>query len=189
MFSTTGYDKASPAAIATDAGLTRTAIYSYYQSKVELYQAAFDSIRDDVLGSMVRRWIGAGGTFPVRIGAFLQTAVELHAHDPSIIRFMASAMVDGLRHPELRSQVLGHVEALRAFVHTEVADAQGRGELSGELDAREVADTLISAFWGLGWYAAFIGSADDLSAVARLTLGAMFEGRLKSSVGDPGPSN
>jgi len=154
VFAQRGYDRSTPAAVAHEAGVTRTALYHYFGSKADLYRAVLDDINiwvfdelfdldqiDDPVASMAR---------------VLRGSAERNAADPSYGRFLSTMLVDALRNPEFAPLAEAEVARTREFFAAALAAA---GPLDG---AEELVELLVAVQWGLGLYAAFMGDADEV---------------------------
>jgi AcrR family transcriptional regulator len=164
LFSELGYERTSLTEIAERAGLTRPAINYHFRSKESLYAALLDSTRDGVIVPGITDAARAN-TLPSRLAAFLEAAVQADSRDRSYARFIAASLLDAFRHPELRDRAQGQVDELRAFVQQALREAIRDGQVREDINVPAVTEMLIAVMWGMGLYAGFVGTHDQLEAV------------------------
>lgn len=164
LFSELGYEKTSMTEIADRAGLTRPAIKYYFDDKESLYTALFDSTRDTVVASGIRD-AAAADALSGRLSAFLEAAVRADSRDRSYARFIAASLLDAFRHPELRVRAQSQLDDVRAFVQQALRSAIEDGEIRADTDVPAVTEMLIAVLWGMGLYAGFVGTHDQLESV------------------------
>ncbi|WAL64323.1 TetR/AcrR family transcriptional regulator [Amycolatopsis cynarae] len=164
VFSERGFARTTFKEIAERAGVTRPAVNHYFHNKESLYRALFDSSRNVVIGSGAAEAMSAE-TLPARISAFLHTAAQIDSQDRSFARFMASSVLDGFRHPELRDSARSQLDDVRRFVDEALRAAVAAGEIRADLDIPAVTEMLIAVLWGMGLYAGFVGTHDQLESV------------------------
>jgi AcrR family transcriptional regulator len=164
VFAELGYEKCTFSEIAERAGVTRPAINHYFRGKKELYDAVFDAARADVVKSGVANALERGDLAD-RLTAFLETAAQLDSMDRSYARFISSSVLEGFRHPEVRAKALSQLEDVRGFVRQTLETAITRGEARADLDVPAVTEMLVAAMWGMGLYAGFVGTHDQLESV------------------------
>ena len=164
VFSELGYDKTTFKEIAARADLTRPAVNHYFATKKALYDAISESTRDTVVAEGVAN-AAAKETLPQRLSTFLKTASQVDSKDRSYARFITSSLIDGFRHPELRDQAYSQLDDLRQFVEQALRASIATGEIRADLDVAAVTEMLIAVMWGMGFYAGFVGTHDQLESV------------------------
>lgn len=164
VFSQHGYDGTTFQAVAVRADLTRPAINHYFSSKQALYREVVERTNELVVSSGIERARGET-TLIGRITAFIAVAVEADTNNPSTAAFLATAVLESQRHPELNHTGNGAVGASREFLTWAVNDAMECGELTPSVDASSLVETLLVVLCGLGFYAGFIGSYQQIEAV------------------------
>lgn len=164
VFSELGYDAATFQAIAVRADLTRPAINHYFASKRALYREVMAQTNAMVLEAGRQRAQGQH-TFLGRLAAFLATAMQADSVDRSAAGFLVTSILESQRHPELAGGENDALRASRAFVSWVISDAVERGELSTDSDRSALVEMLVAMLWGMGFYAGYIGSHEDLEAV------------------------
>lgn len=161
VFSEVGYDAATFQEIAIRADLTRPAINHYYPSKHSLYQHVVDETNAVVIAEGLQE-ANREETFAGRIRAFLDAAVRAKDYDRSAAAFLVTSVLESQRHPELSQHDNDSLHHTRNFAATAVRDGLANGELRADIDADAATEMLVAAFWGLGFYAGFVGDQDRL---------------------------
>lgn len=165
VFSELGYEAATLQAIADRAELTRPAINHYFSNKRLLYAEVLQRMTAVVVTEGAQRARNASPTLAARIGAFIDSAVQVDRDDSSAAAFMVTAVLDSRRHPELRQLAGDPLEGTRQFLSWAVDDAIASGELAADTDAEAVIEMLVALLWGLGFYAGFVGDHHQLERI------------------------
>ncbi|GHF43998.1 AcrR family transcriptional regulator [Amycolatopsis bartoniae] len=177
MFGELGYERTTFTEIAERAGYTRPAVNHYFPDKVSLYRALLESVRDTVITGSVEQAVEQQTLFG-RLSGFLESAVQVDSRDRTFARFIAVSVLDGFRHPQLREPTQRQVDEVRAFVRQALASAVEAGEVRADLDVPAVTEMLIAVMWGMGLYAGFLGSHEQLEDVveqfSRLVAGILW---------------
>ncbi|HEY2226056.1 TetR/AcrR family transcriptional regulator [Actinomycetospora sp.] len=174
VFAESGYEGATFAEIAARAGVTRPAVNHYFAGKPALYAAVFEATQDGVVTVGLARAAEAT-TSTERLGLFLETAAQADAGDRSFARFIAASLVDAFRHPELADHARRQIDDVRTFVRGTLETGMAAGEIRDDLELEPVTELLVAVMWGMGLYAGFVGTHDQLEAVV-----AQFERVLES---------
>lgn len=125
-----GYEGATVALIAREAGLTTGAIYAHYGGKAELLVDAIRSHRERALAALFPR--GGDATEP---DLLIALGRRLPARDPGEVALLVEALVASRRDREL-AVVLGAALSERESVMTDVlAGGQRAGRLSDDVSA------------------------------------------------------
>lgn len=176
VFSERGYDGATFQAIAVRADLTRPAINHYFSNKQELYRevvnqtnelvvtAGFEEARQE--NSLIRR-----------LETFVAVAMRANSENPSVSSFLVTNVLESQRHPELSTTENDAVRISREFLIWAVGDAVERGELGSDTDVNSVAETLLAVLCGVGFYAGYVRSFQEMQALTH-TLGQLLSGEL-----------
>lgn len=175
VFSEVGYDAATFQEIAARADLTRPAINHYYPSKHALYRHVVEQTNSAVIATCLEE-AAREETFHGRIRAFLEAAVQAQDYDRAAAAFLVSSVLEYQRHPELSREDSDSLELTRSFALSAVKEGIASGELRADLDGDSAAEMLVAAFWGIGFYAGFVGDQNRLAAVS-----AQFMALLRSS--------
>lgn len=164
VFSERGYDGATFQAIAMRADLTRPAINHYFASKRVLYAEVADRTNDLVLRAGMDRARNET-TLNARITAYITVAMEVDAQNPCTAAFLATAVLDSQRHPELSHDENDAVRMTREFLVWAVNDAVNSGELAPHVEVEALAEVLLLVLCGVGFYAGFVGSHQQVQNI------------------------
>lgn len=178
VFSERGYDGATFQAIAVRADLTRPAINHYFASKRVLYREVVDQTNELVVTAGIER-ARRETTLLRRLAAFITVAMEADEKNPSTAAFLATAVLESQRHPELGRSENDPVAGSRKFLIWAVHDAVERGELTAGIQVAPLAEALLLVLCGVGFYAGFVGSyremADIIAALRQLMAGTLWK--------------
>lgn len=164
MFSERGYDAATFQAIAVRADLTRPAINHYFANKQVLFAQVLEETTDVVVGASVER-ARAETTLTTRVAAFIEGAIGAERDNPASSAFLIAATLESQRRPELSRPDADSVSATRAFLTWAIEDGLQSGELDAETDAAALAEMLLAVLLGVGFYAGYVGSREELAPV------------------------
>ena len=142
VFAEYGYHGATIAEITRRAEVSTPVLYHHFGSKAGLFNAAIAEVSDLLAASWGRTIVGTGD-LRSKIGAMLDTAVEIHAADPELARFLLATRIEVTRTPELVA-----VSEYRGFT----AELFRSAALQSGLDAQRasaVAHVLAAFFAGL----------------------------------------
>jgi TetR/AcrR family transcriptional regulator, repressor for uid operon len=112
-----------------------------------------------------------------RMAAFIAVAMEADTQNPSTAAFLATAVLESQRHPELRRAENDSVRISREFLAWAVGDAIERGEIAPDTDVSTMAETLLVVLCGVGFYAGFVGSYEEIETITT-SLGQLMGGRI-----------
>ena len=182
LFGAGGYRGVSMEAVAADCGLNARAVYYYFPSKREL----FDAVAADVFarfGAEVVDRVFSRTAMRDRMDGYIDAYRHLHESDPTLLPFVGMVLVDGLAEGAAASDAAdgrdGLVEAgavLRGFMESLVDDALAGGEMADGVD-REGVLLLLSAI-GMGMSLASIGNHASfpamLDVLERLNRGSLY---------------
>jgi TetR/AcrR family transcriptional regulator, repressor for uid operon len=178
VFSERGYDGATFQAIAMRADLTRPAINHYFASKRLLYTEVADRTNDLVVLAGIER-SRRETTLMARMATFITVAMEVDSQNPSTAAFLATAVLESQRHPELRRDENDAVRMTRDWLLWAVREAIDSGELAPGIDTDSLAESLLLMLCGVGFYAGFVGSYQEVENIID-TLRRLIGGRLWS---------
>lgn len=135
-FADLGFSATTYRLLAERTGLAPSALYNYFESKVELYAAAHSEVQAETYAEWILPAITGTTTFVERVDALLASFVAMNAEDPEAARFQAAARIDTARHPELAAVRDGLPTQRRDLF----ADAADLGISTGEIpdSSREV---------------------------------------------------
>jgi AcrR family transcriptional regulator len=176
VFSERGYDGATFQAIAVRADLTRPAINHYFSSKRLLYREVVNQTNKLVVTASIER-AEREPTLMGRLTAFISAAVLANSENPSASAFLVTNVLESQRHPELSTTENDAVRISREFLMRVVNDAIGRGEIAADIDASALVETLLVVLCGVGFYAGYVQSYEEMLAVSDV-LRQLLEGAL-----------
>ena len=176
VFSERGYDGATFQAIAVRADLTRPAINHYFSSKRVLYREVVYQTNKLVVTASIER-AEREPTLMGRLTAFISAAVLANSENPSASAFLVTNVLESQRHPELSATENDAVRISREFLMRVVNDAIGRGEIAADIDASALVETLLVVLCGVGFYAGYVQSYEEMLAVSDV-LRQLLEGAL-----------
>jgi AcrR family transcriptional regulator len=130
-FAELGYMSTTYRLLAERTGLAPSALYNYFESKVELYAAAHNEVQVETYAEWLLPAITGTTTFAERIDALLTSFVAMNEQDPEAARFQAAARIDTGRHPELAAVRDGLPKQRRNLF----VDAVDLGISTGEIPA------------------------------------------------------
>jgi len=128
-FSELGYAATTNKHLASSADVTTGAIYHYFESKLDLYQAVNEDAQAVVYDRFEEAVAGAT-TFVSALEIVLDLAHELNNVDPSLARFLGAVRIDVRRNPELRGLFKATTARREEFFESLV----DLGIASGEID-------------------------------------------------------
>jgi AcrR family transcriptional regulator len=129
-FAEFGYAGTSNRTVAEASGLTTGAIYHYFESKQQLYAAAYEGVQEHIYERFERVVLGLDSVYE-ELAAVLDEAVLLNRQDPSLARFLIARTTDVQRYPEL-SAVAMEPPQRAEFFGAMVRRAVERGDLRPE---------------------------------------------------------
>ena len=176
VFSERGYDGATFQAIALRADLTRPAINHYFSSKRALYREVVNQTNELVVVNGVQS-AERQTTLTGRLTAFISAAVRANSENPSTSAFLVTTVLESQRHPELSTTENDAVRLGREFLMRVVNDAIEHGEIAADIDASTVVETLLVVLCGVGFYAGYVRSNQEMLAVTDV-LRQLLEGAL-----------
>lgn len=100
-FADLGYEATTYRLLAKRTGLAPSALYNYFASKVELYNAVHADVQLENYAGSILPAISETETFAERIVELLGSFVTMNAEVPEAARFQAGARIDTARHDEL----------------------------------------------------------------------------------------
>ncbi|OBI11692.1 MULTISPECIES: TetR/AcrR family transcriptional regulator [unclassified Mycobacterium] len=176
VFAERGYDGATFQAIAARADLTRPAINHYFSTKRLLYREVLKQTNALVIGAGMRQAEGEK-TLTGRLTAFITAAVRANSDNPAVSAFLIAAVLESQRHPELSGAEIDSVKISREFLASAVNEAIERREVAPDIDAAALVETLIIVLCGVGFYAGYIRSYEEILAISDV-LRRLLEGAL-----------
>jgi AcrR family transcriptional regulator len=187
-FAQFGYDKTTNKNIADEAGLTTGALYHYFDSKQDLFLSVLQQQQQFVLSSFES--VAEQETTAVdKLCAVMDRAVELHANDPYIARFVSIAGIEIDRHEEFQAFASTQTEdafpgvptrsgGIRQFFDDIVRVGKDTGEIPADVDTDSVVNMLLATTSGLAQFAGLVRDVgvhrDAMDAFKTLIRGRLF---------------
>ena len=137
-FAEVGYESATNRELAEEVGVTAGALYHYFGSKVDLYVAVYDDVRELVYGRFEEAAAGAD-TFLDKFEAVLDAAHELNRQDPTLAAFVGTLRADLRRTPALAKALSADVAKRDKFFVSLIDEGVERGEIPPERRAAVIA--------------------------------------------------
>ncbi|KUI21545.1 TetR family transcriptional regulator [Mycobacterium sp. GA-1285] len=166
VFSELGYDAATFQAIAVRSDLTRPAINHYFANKQVLWREVVQQTNAAIVSAGKARAQDETNLL-ARLSAYFTAAMQADSEDRSAAAFLVTSVLEAQRHPELSDDEHDSLKHSREFVAWAVNDAIARGELTTDTEVDSLVEMLVAVMWGMGFYAGFVGSHDELKAVVR----------------------
>jgi len=167
IFSERGYEGATFQAIAVRADLTRPAINHYFASKRALYREVVDQTNKVIIKAGFEQ-AEIETTLIGRLTGFISNARRANSVDPSVAAFLVTNVLESQRHPELSTTENDVVRKSREFLTLVVSEAIERGEVATDIDASALVETLLMVLYGVGFYAGYLRSDQQMEAVIEM---------------------
>ena len=167
VFSERGYEGATFQAIAVRADLTRPAINHYFASKRALYREVVDQTNKVIIKAGFEQ-AEIETTLIGRLAGFISNARRANSVDPSVAAFLVTNVLESQRHPELSTSENDVVRKSREFLTLVVSEAIERGEVATDIDASALVETLLMVLCGVGFYAGYLRSDQQMEAVIEM---------------------
>jgi TetR/AcrR family transcriptional repressor of uid operon len=165
IFSERGYDGATFQAIAARADLTRPAINHYFSTKRLLYREVLEQTNALVIGRGIQE-AKRETTLTGRLTAFITAAVRANSDNPAVSAFLIAAVLESQRHPELSLDENDSLNMGRDFLAWTVNEAIENREVATDIDPAALVETLVVVLCGVGFYAGYIRSYEEILAVS-----------------------
>lgn len=151
-FRETGYDATSLQAIAEEAGLTRTALYNYFDSRAALvravlFESAVESTRTGPGQHWWQRSAAAGRSGRERVRLLLRASVDDALRTLEMGNFYLELVRESSGDPQLRAVLRDYVQGVSSRIRTILDDSVDAGELPEGTDL----DRLLEAVLGMAW--------------------------------------
>ncbi|OBB80710.1 TetR family transcriptional regulator [Mycobacterium colombiense] len=172
VFSERGYDGATFQAIAARADLTRPAINHYFSSKRALYREVLDDTNQFVIGAGIKQ-AERETTLVARLTAFISEATRANSKNPAGSAFLISGVLESQRHPDLIGTDNDSIRISREFLLRVINDAIERGEIVADVEATVLAEALLVLVCGVGLYAGYVESPENLLALIGVMRGLL----------------
>lgn len=145
-----GFERMNLESVAAAAGITRGAIYRYYDSKRELARAAVAESTVTGWAESVAEHVMPAAGIVEQLRALVRVTVNVTLHDPnpSIGYYEMSRMGE---HDEAIAAIFrSRSQGLRRMITGLIRDAKERGELVADADVRSIVDSVSGLIWAVG---------------------------------------
>ncbi len=143
LFAERGFSQTTLKDVGRDAGMTHAALYSYFDSKADLYQATLMDTQAQLLPDYVQA-LQECTTLRERFKRIVMASAIAHDRDSTITGFLAAVPIEMRRHPDLNALLLQRNNAIFETLSTMFEEARR----SGEITTTASTDNLIAAFFG-----------------------------------------
>jgi TetR/AcrR family transcriptional repressor of nem operon len=161
-FADHGYRGVSLNEIVRATGLTKGAFYFHFASKEALALDVFHAKQEQWVGRTAAA-VSATPRAIDQLNVMLDCGCDIYAEDASA-RVVGRLCVELSREPDLGLQTTGHLTVWFDTVAGLVRRAQEEGDVRTDLDARAVAETIVSAFIGVEQVSESLTGLADLRA-------------------------
>jgi AcrR family transcriptional regulator len=165
VISERGYEAANFQIISQRAGLSRPTMHYYFHTREQIYESLLREAHSVVADCIAEARLG--NTLLKQLSTFVAASRRLDFAQGSMLRFIITSRLESHRHPRLRALSTPVVDAVSEFYESMVADAVRRGEIPDDVDASAVVNMLTSMFWGMGFFAGFVHTADEVIEIAK----------------------
>lgn len=153
-FRQTGYDGTSLQAIAEEAGLTRTALYNYFDSRADLVRAVLfeNAVASARAGLDHPWWVDSprdGLSGRERLRSLLRASLEDALRTREMGNFYMDLVRESARDPQLRSVLRDYVDGLRSAIRLILDEAVESGELPEDADLDQLLESVLGMAWAL----------------------------------------
>jgi AcrR family transcriptional regulator len=137
-------------ALAAECGLNERALYYYFKSKRELYEAAAAVAVGRMVSEIAER-VFSHTALRDRIGAYIDIYRDLYASEPDLLPFIGMLLVDWREEaqPGLEEALSGPGVAFSEFLGTLVDDALANDELGEGVDREGAVMYLVAIGMGV----------------------------------------
>jgi AcrR family transcriptional regulator len=164
VFGERGYEAATFQAIAVRADLTRPAINHYFSSKSALYREVVRETNEAVVTASIQ-CARRETTLIGRVSAFIEAARGAGSENRAAAALLITVALESQRHPDLSRGEPDSIHDIREFLAWAINEAIERGELADDADPAALTELLVTVLLGVGFYAGFVGSRQELGAV------------------------
>jgi TetR/AcrR family transcriptional regulator, repressor for uid operon len=178
VFSERGYGGATFQQVAVRADVTRPAVNHYFSSKRALYSEVVARSNELFIATSTLENARRETTLVDQLVAFITFAMRSNVENPGVSAFLITSLIEPQRYPELRGLDEDALRLRREFLTSAVDDAISRGELVSDVNVPELVEALFSVFCGVGLYAGYLRSPDEMDAITD-TLRQLLAGTLR----------
>ena len=142
-FAERGYESTTFKDIGQESGMTRTALYSYFDSKAKLYLATLIDIHNEFMPEFLQT-MQECKTLRERFKRIVMTSTAAHARDSNITGFLSAMPIEMRRHPEL----IEVLQERNKIAYRAMAAIFEEARANGEIKSKASTVNLVAAFFG-----------------------------------------
>ncbi|MBN1093048.1 TetR/AcrR family transcriptional regulator [Blastococcus sp. TML/M2B] len=180
VFARRGYDGTRVADIASEAGLSNSALYAYFTSKAELLVGALRTHGRRPLADMV----AANPDGPI-VDVFMRTGAGLRERPDADRYLVVEALIAARRDPEVAAEMTAYIRERAEWMTGLVEQAQLRGEIDATVSAGAIAHLATSLAIGSTLLTPDLHDVDDEDWSALLTRVVTSIARTAEQIGTP----
>lgn len=151
FFADKGYAQVTFKDIGAEMGISHAALYSYFPSKKELYQATVA----DAQGLLLPFYTDAllsDKSLRDKISAILLATASEHDKDSSITGLLAAVPIEMHRHPDLYEGLASSNNAIMQSLQAIFAQAKVKGEIRADIDIDDIITVLLGGGVGVALF-------------------------------------
>ncbi len=185
VFAKSGYNAASMDDIVRESGLSKGAIYGYFDSKEGLF-LALQALQGEVSLEEMAGGVPASASVVDKLTRVGELVFEHQAHmDRDALRVAYEFWTAAPRIKAVHRRNANNYRANHRFLSEMIREGMKRGEFREDVDPDALASILMAASDGLGLHWATIGVDLDWDAVRKTFLSVVREGILRRSRRSP----
>ncbi len=150
-FAENGYEQTTFQDISHDADMTRTALYSYFDSKADLYLATLIDIHEEFLPDFLST-LEECKTLRERFRRMALASTAANARDSNITGFLSALPIEIRRHPELNAVVRKYNHQVYKVVAGMFEEAKRNGEIASDVSTGHLVSAFIGGAIGVGLF-------------------------------------
>lgn len=175
LFAEKGFAQTTFKDVGKELGISHAALYSYFASKKELYQATVEDAQHLLLPFFVEALSMDGGLREKISHVLLAIAAE-HDKDSSITGLLAAVPIEMRRHQDLEKLLLDHDSVVMQSLESLFDAAKDNGEIQSDASAQELITAVLGGGVGVALFQYGLKSS-NLSTTMRVFV-QLLEGEL-----------
>tara|TARA_R110001592_G_scaffold363396_2_gene687718 strand:+ start:144385 stop:145011 length:627 start_codon:yes stop_codon:yes gene_type:complete len=158
-----GYGAATFKDVAERAGLTPAALYTYFDSKPDLYLSTIEYSFTPILPGF-KAALEFDAPFKEKLRAILKMAVDLYEQDKTTLALFLEAHLEAKRHPEIAEyEERDHYKVASTMLRGVFQQAIDSGDVPPNFSVDDLMLTFIGGTMGMASFASAEGMADKTS--------------------------
>ena len=176
VFAEKGFDGATMADIAAQAGINKATIYLYFNSKDDLIQAIAEELFTQELANL-KTVRDMSGTATARLKAYYEMLIAEEAAVLPLMPIIYEFYALGLRRKDVRAVITEYLRAVEEMLETIIQEGIEAGEFA-PTEARKAAWALDALLSGIFLHWVYAPEEVDVSAQLRYSVRLIFQGLL-----------